>query len=763
MTKEGTPAVLFRNSIDLNRFSNGVSRKIVQSNIDVIIRAAKQLSKIDPSRPPSYKTARLRSLIKQTKESLSTWEKESVDVMIRELEGLAGVQAGFVEDQIAQALPNGVLKTDLNPLGYSVQTVAVSPSFAKAVVTKDPSILSLKSTGTFDLTAAQGAEVLLPNGETVQKAFRGLASRQATQFNQVVRTGLLSGETTESIVSQLIGNLQFGQGAKTNQQYLLAGKEVLNMASHQIRTVVRTSINQVSNAASQQVYKANEDITEKYKYVSTLDSKTTALCASLDGKEFEYGKGPEPPQHFNCRSTTVAVIDYDALKKMGWDFDVPKEGRRAAAGGMVPSNETYGKWLFGQRKAGTKFTPGVRQIEALGKEKAKYFNRLANKYGADDAIKKFVREDGSEVSLFQLKKRYGKPESITVKKKTAPKGKVTPVKTLSTTKATTDTWQPTSDFKEGIKRGESMTKGRFEKTKTLAKEYKKAFNSYEEASEKYFTYSYSDAKKEAAKVLGPLASRDEVIKFYRDERIKLKQSWVKNKAALTKLEVEGAKEMAILRKETLKTTVTDKQIKERLDSIPFTNQKKADRLKVRSEVEEFAKIFNGGGVTVKSEGALDGQISAVKLGTSRAKNNWKGEILVPFADPQNSYMELLSKQTVFHEIGPSLETSRKANLNMAVNWRTSRVISNAPTKTKVKKAWTLSEGVLPDEFITPYVGRPYRSRNRGYKQGFTDTATEVISMGVEHFASPELMFRLYSVDPDHFHMILSLTRNVYGG
>ena len=353
--------------------------------------------------------------------------------MIRELEGLAGVQAGFVEDQIAQALPNGVLKTDLNPLGYSVQTVAVSPSFAKAVVTKDPSVLSLKSTGTFDLTAAQGAEVLLPNGETVQKAFRGLASRQATQFNQVVRTGLLSGETTESIVSQLIGNLQFGQGAKTNQQYLLAGKEVLNMASHQIRTVVRTSINQVSNAASQQVYKANEDITEKYKYVSTLDSRTTALCASLDGKEFEYGKGPEPPQHFNCRSTTVAVIDYDALKKMGWDFDVPKEGRRAAAGGMVPANETYGKWLYGQRKAGTKFTPGVRQIEALGKEKAKYFNRLANKYGADDAIKKFVREDGSEVSLFQLKKRYGKPESITVKKKTAPKKKIVSKPKVKTT------------------------------------------------------------------------------------------------------------------------------------------------------------------------------------------------------------------------------------------------------------------------------------------------------------------------------------------
>ena len=749
MTKEGTPAVLFRNSIDLNRFSNGVSRKIVQSNIDVIIRAAKQLSKIDPSRPPSYKTARLRSLIKQTKESLSTWEKESVDVMIRELEGLAGVQAGFVEDQIAQALPNGVLKTDLNPLGYSVQTVAVSPSFAKAVVTKDPSVLSLKSTGTFDLTAAQGAEVLLPNGETVQKAFRGLASRQATQFNQVVRTGLLSGETTESIVSQLIGNLQFGQGAKTNQQYLLAGKEVLNMASHQIRTVVRTSINQVSNAASQQVYKANEDITEKYKYVSTLDSRTTALCASLDGKEFEYGKGPEPPQHFNCRSTTVAVIDYDALKKMGWDIDVPKEGRRAAAGGMVPANETYGKWLYGQRKTGTKFTPGARQIEALGKEKAKYFNRLANKYGADNAIKKFVREDGSEVSLFQLKKRYGKPESITVKKKTAPKVKVTPVKTLSTTKATTDTWQPTSDFKEGIKRGESMTKGRFEKTQGLSTKYKKAFTEYQEAQEKYFTYRFDDVYKAGV-------TYDEAAQIYKKENIARKAKWLSKKETMQKIEKQGAKEMAVLRKELLKTNVSNNSIKESLDKIPFVNKTKELQLGVRKDIEEFAKMFNGGGVTIKPERlSSGGQITKVKLGTSRAYNSL-GEILVPFGDPTNVAKTLKAKQTIFHEVGHSLEKITNKNLDMSVGWRSSRVTSNIPTKakTKVKRAWTLKEKVLPDEFIDPYVGRPY------YQFG-VDRATEVVSMGVEHFATPELMFRLYTIDPDHFHMILSLTRNVY--
>ena len=420
--KEGTPAILYRNAIDLNRFSNGVQNRLVKANKKVLVRAIEQLAKIDDSEKPSYKAARLRALLKQTKESLGTWRKESVAVMIKELEGIADVQAGFVESQIEKALPSGVLRSELNPAGYSVQTVAVSPDFAKAVVTKDPSVVTLRATGPFDLTAAQGAQLTLPNGDTVEKAFRGIASRELSNFKQTVRTGLLSGEPTEDIVRQLMGNLEFGQRAGTPLQAALSGDAGFKMARHQIRTVVRTSVNQVSNAASKQVYKANEDVTEKYRYVATLDSRTSALCASLDGQEFEYDKGPEPPQHFNCRSTTTAVIDWDGLRKKypQLKFDDPAEGKRAAAGGMVPADTTYGKWLHGQRaktKSGklSQFTPGPRQIEALGKEKAKYFNRLANKYGADEAIKKFVRTDGTEISLAQLQKRY--PKLTSIKKK----------------------------------------------------------------------------------------------------------------------------------------------------------------------------------------------------------------------------------------------------------------------------------------------------------------------------------------------------------
>jgi len=142
------------------------------------------------------------------------------------------------------------------------------------------------------------------------------------------------------------------------------------------------------------VYEANQDITKKYRYVATLDTRTSAICRALDGREFEYGKGPKPPQHFNCRSTTVAVIDYKGL-----GFDPPPLGKRSAQGGLVPADQSYGQWLAKQSKA--------TKAEALGKSKVAYFDKLSSKYGPKDAIAKLVRDDGSEVTLEQLRKRYG--------------------------------------------------------------------------------------------------------------------------------------------------------------------------------------------------------------------------------------------------------------------------------------------------------------------------------------------------------------------
>ena len=400
-----TPARLYKNAIDLNRYSNSVARRVINAYNDIIIDAVNQLRVIDDLAAP-VKAARLRSILAQLKESLDGWAGDATELTATELQGIAQLQSEFVTDELRKAMPPGVLRSNIN-------TVEISPQFAQSVVTTDPTQLNVVTLSddlfaaaygapqTFSLTAAQGATITLPNGQVVSKAFRGIATSQAEQFSQVVRNGLLTGETTPSIAKRLIGSLQFGEEAKTVGQIAAAGGQLTQVADNQIITLVRTSINQVANAASQQVYEGNQDITKKYRYIATLDTRTSAICRALDGREFEYGKGPMPPQHFNCRSTTVPVIDYKAL-----DIPPPPEGKRASMDGQVPGNITYGEWLKKKMPGETEADVIRRQQEALG-SKAPYFRRLANKYNPTDAMAKLVRDDGSELTLAQLRSRYG--------------------------------------------------------------------------------------------------------------------------------------------------------------------------------------------------------------------------------------------------------------------------------------------------------------------------------------------------------------------
>ena len=396
------PAALYRNAIDLNRYSNSVARRIINAYNDMVINAVDQLRTIDELAAPN-KAARLRGILQQLKESLGTWAGNSTELTTSELQGLAELQSTFVAEQLRKALPK-----DARNL---VNTIEISPQFAESVVTTDPTQMNVVTLSdnliaavqgapqTYSLTAAQGTTITLPNGAVVEKAFRGLAVDQAERFSQVVRTGLLSGETTPQIAKKLIGSLQFGEEAKSVKQLIAAGGQSTAIADNQIMALVRTSINQVANAASQQVYEANQDITNKYKYVATLDTKTSPICRALDGREFEYGKGPMPPQHFNCRSTTVPIIDYEKLKKEGFDFVPPAPGRRSSEDGPVPANTTYGKWLSDQ--------PASVKADVLGKSKVAYFDKLAKEYGPDNAMAKLVQDDGSELTLEQLRRRYG--------------------------------------------------------------------------------------------------------------------------------------------------------------------------------------------------------------------------------------------------------------------------------------------------------------------------------------------------------------------
>ena len=372
-----TPAALYRNAVDLNRFSNSVARRVVRTYNDLIVDAMERLAGVGADPTPTQ-AARLRAILAQLKGSLDAWAGTATALSVEELQGLVELQTRFVTRVLDGELPDDLL--------LQVRSVQISPQFAEAVATIDPTTYNVVTlsddlgaavTGTprpFRLNIGDGTTITLPNGATLAASYRRLAGKQAEVFTKEVRNGLLLGESTDKIARRL-------------------RRQLIAVPNNQIKAMVRTSVNQVANAASQAVYTQNQDISSKYRYIATLDLRTSAICRALDNQEFKYGEGPTPPQHFNCRSTTVPIIDYERL-----GITPPKPGKRRSGDGLVPANQSYGQWLHNQSKE--------TKADVLGPEKVPYFNRLARKYGPTNAIRRFVSEDGSELTLEQLRRRY---------------------------------------------------------------------------------------------------------------------------------------------------------------------------------------------------------------------------------------------------------------------------------------------------------------------------------------------------------------------
>jgi SPP1 gp7 family putative phage head morphogenesis protein len=256
-----------------------------------------------------------------------------------------------------------------------------------------------------------------PVGDTgvlLEPFIKGWSQSAIANVNGLVLTGWSQGRTIDQVKRDLLGDAVKGLRDPATRK-----------ARREAAAMVRTATQHVSNQARAATWEANDDLVKGYRWTSTLDSRTTPQCAGLDGHEFKLGKGPLPPAHINCRSTTVPVL--------GREFDfLDKGATRSSASGYVPAKQTYYDWLKGQPKDFVEGAIGKDRATLLlsGKMTATQFKDL--NLGKNFAPRTLAEMAAKQPELFRnvgLDKYVGKlpPDPVPpLKPKPAPAPKPTP-------------------------------------------------------------------------------------------------------------------------------------------------------------------------------------------------------------------------------------------------------------------------------------------------------------------------------------------------
>ena len=121
--------------------------------------------------------------------------------------------------------------------------------------------------------------------------------------------------TAESMKKELLVSMLSG---RSNEKTARIIRERFGVNAYCARRIVRTESAYVANAAQMSAY--DEAGVEKYRFIATLDSRTSEVCAALDGKVFPAKDALPgtnyPPMHPFCRSTTIAEFGQNALAGM---------------------------------------------------------------------------------------------------------------------------------------------------------------------------------------------------------------------------------------------------------------------------------------------------------------------------------------------------------------------------------------------------------------------------------------------------------------
>ncbi|WP_212525859.1 minor capsid protein [Actibacterium sp. MT2.3-13A] len=330
---------LVRHQIGLQRLSNNTVRKVVALLNRSDARIVERLLSADVS---ELSRARQEALLREIRRVVESVYEDATGALHVELEGLAEYETDYQLDLFRRAVPV--------PLEFT----RPAPDQIIAAVNARPF-----------------------QGKLLREWYSELSAGAFRRLRDTIRAGFVEGRTTDQIIREVRGTA--AQGYKDG---------ILQVNRRAAEATVRTAINHTANAARAKLYEANDDLIKGVKWVSTLDSRTSAVCRARDGQVYPVDKGPRPPAHPNCRSSTTPVLK--SWRSLGLK-DLPA-GKRASMNGAVPEDMDYDAWLRKQ--------PVALQDDILGVKKGRLFR-------AGLKMDRFVNRAGDELTLDDLKRQEG--------------------------------------------------------------------------------------------------------------------------------------------------------------------------------------------------------------------------------------------------------------------------------------------------------------------------------------------------------------------
>lgn len=351
---------IFVRTNDIARYDEHVQAEVVKILKKIETDLIADVAKIDPTGPKYliHRQNRLNKLLKQARKTIADGNRSIKKYVDGEISNASVVEAEWTKDLLTGSFP-----AEVRPL---IQTVGVSDNLLKEL-SKNPLI---------DGTPANNWwNGVFLKGDKEQALYEN--------FRDSMRSGVFAGDSLPNLLKRI----------KNVNSPGYIGLETITKANAEALT--RTSVQTVVNRAREATYEANSHLLKGLKWISTLDARTTIICAVRDNKLYTattphrpighfyvWGTGPGSI-HWQCRSTSVPILR--SADDLGLD-DVSEKTRNSLTG-EVPQDINFEDWLKTQDSVIQNSVLGETRAELWRNGQIKTFKSLVDQKGRPKSLK----------------------------------------------------------------------------------------------------------------------------------------------------------------------------------------------------------------------------------------------------------------------------------------------------------------------------------------------------------------------------------------